>query len=185
VNGDPSTGYYSYDIGGWHIIALNAECGYIHGCDVGSTEEKWLAADLADHPSECTMAYWHQPRWADGNHTSDPRYDAFWQDLYAHGAELVLNGHEHMYERFAPQTPAGLSDPVTGITQIIAGTGGEGHAIAGVPLQLSLVRDSTTFGVLQVTLHPDSYEWNFAPAAVPGGGTFTEQGATMCHGTPS
>lgn len=182
VYGSPSTGYYSYDIGGWHIIALNAECGYIHGCLAGSTEETWLAADLAAHPSQCTMAYWHQPRWADGSHTSDPSYDAFWRDLYAAGAELVLNGHEHMYERFAPQTPDGVSDPVTGITQITAGTGGEGHAKAGVPLPLSLVSNSDTFGVLQVTLHPDSYEWHFAPAAVPGGGTFNESGATMCHG---
>ena len=175
--GDPSKGYYSFDIGTWHIVALNAECNRIGGCVAGSPQEQWLHADLVDHPSACTLVYWHQPRFSSSRKGNDPTYDAFWQDLYAAGAEIVLNGHVQAYERFAPQTPAGVADP-NGIREFIVGTGGASHAILGATQPTSEVRDSTTFGVLRLTLLPTGYEWTFIPEA---GSRFTDSGTGTCH----
>jgi hypothetical protein len=191
LSGSTSLGYYSFDIavGGtsWHLIALNAECHYVSpgvrgGCASGSPQEQWLASDLASHTNACTIAYWHQPLWGDANHSDDTTYQPFWNDLYAHGAELVLNGHVHLYNRFIPQTPGGVSDPTNGLVEIIAGTGGAGHAGASTLNPMSAFQNNTSFGILVLTLHSNSYEWQFVPV---GGGAPIDQGAAMCHGAPT
>jgi chitodextrinase len=175
--GDPTKGYYSYDVGAWHVIALNSECLQIGGCGHGSPEETWLMADLAAHTNSCTLAYWHEARFSSGTNGSYPDYDAFWQDLYAAGVDLVLNGHDHDYERFAPQDSFGQADPL-GIREFVVGTGGRNLTVMGPPLPNSEVSQSTTFGVLQLTLHPTGYDWSFLPEA---GGTFTDAGSASCH----
>ncbi|MBC5827236.1 MAG: metallophosphoesterase [Candidatus Eremiobacteraeota bacterium] len=176
--GDPKKGYYSFGLGAWHVIAINANCADIGGCNKGSAEERWLRADLSAHPASCTLAYWHQPRFSSGHHHSDPTYDAFWQDLYAVHADLVLNGHDHLYERFAPQTPSG-SPASNGIREIIAGTGGRSHYQFTKIEPNSEVRNNTTFGILELTLHPHSYDWRFVPV---GAGSFSDTGSQRCHG---
>ena len=101
--GDPTKGYYSFDIGAWHIIALNSECANVGGCGGGSPEEVWLRNDLAAHTNTCTLAYWHRPRFTSGFHGNDDSFATWWFDLYTAHADIVLNGHDHDYERFAPQ----------------------------------------------------------------------------------
>ena len=170
--------WYSFDLGGWHIISLAGDEGVSAGA--GSAQEQFLRTDLAAHPAQCTLAYWHEPRFSSGvEHGSDTGVSAFWDDLYAAGADLVLNGHEHNYERFAPQTPAGVASP-SGIRQIIAGTGraNEGTYAFGIPVANSEVRNQGAPGVLKLTLHPGSYDWQFIPAA---GFSFTDSGSRVCH----
>ena len=178
VAGDRDEGYYSYDLGAWHIVVLNGECSEVP-CSAGSAQEEWLRADLAANATACTAAYWHQPRFSSGSqHGSSTSYTAFWEALYDHGVELVMNGHEHNYERFAPQTADGTADPVRGIRQIVVGTGGRNHTGFDSPIPNSEVRNDDTFGVLKLTLRPTSYEWEFVPEA---GGTFTDMGSESCH----
>jgi hypothetical protein len=176
--GDPTKGYYSFDVGSWHIIALNSECYAVGGCGVGSPEESWLRADLAAHPTACMLAYWHRPRFSSGKSGGDTTYDAFWQDLYAAGAEIVLNGHDHDYERFAPQNPAGASDEQRGIREFVVGTGGKEHYGFVSLAPNSEVRNSDTFGVLELALDANGYRWQFIPEA---GATFTDSGSAACH----
>lgn len=176
--GDPLTGYYSFDRGGWHFIAINANCGDVGGCNEGSPEERWLKADLARHKAGCILAYWHQPRFSSGFHHSDPAYIAFWQDLYAAKADLVLNGHDHLYERFGPQTPAGAADPGNGIREIIAGTGGRSHYVFKKIEPNSEARNNTAFGILILHLRKHDYDWAFKPEA---GKSFTDHGSARCH----
>lgn len=176
--GDPARGYYSYDLGSWHVVALNGNCAHVGGCGVNSPQERWLKADLADHRTPCTLAYWHQPRFSSGPHHSDATYDAFWQDLYAASADVVLNGHDHDYERFDPQRPDATADP-SGITEFVVGTGGRSHYTFGTIEPNSSIHDNTTFGILVLTLHAHSFEWNFVPARANG---FTDSGTTDCHG---
>lgn len=176
--GDPAKGYYSYDLGGWHLIALNSNCGAVGGCGAGSPQTKWLAADLAAHPGVCTLAYWHHPRFSSGPHGNDATYDAFWQALYTAHADVVLNGHDHIYERFAPQTPAGTADPLQGIRQFTVGTGGKNLTSISVVQPNSEVRNASAFGVLEMTLHPNGYTWRFLSAA---GGAVLDQGESLCH----
>jgi Calcineurin-like phosphoesterase len=176
--GDPSKGYYSYDVGTWHLIALNSNCANVGGCAAGSVQEQWLRADLAAHPATCTLAYWHHPRFSSGTtHGSSTTYMAFWQALYDFGADVVLVGHEHNYERFGLQTAGGVAD-ANGIRQFVVGTGGKSHYGFGAAIANSEVRNSTTFGVLKLTLHPTGYNWQFVPEA---GGTFSDIGSTACH----
>ena len=151
--GDPKSGYYSYDLGSWHIVVLNSECTEIGGCGTGSSEEKWLRADLAAHPVGCTLAYFHKPRFSSGlNHGNDPEVGAFWQALYDFNAELILNGHDHDYERFAPQDPNGNADPKRGIREFVVGTGGKNLREFGISKSNSEVRNNDTFGVLKLSL---------------------------------
>jgi hypothetical protein len=175
--GERSLGYYSYDLGSWHIIALNSQCSAV-GCASGTTQHDWLVNDLAQHPAACTLAYWHIPRFSSGDHGSSTSYQAFWEALYDAGAEVVLNGHDHTYERFAPQTPTGSADPARGIREFVVGTGGRSsYGFESVKAN-SEVRQSGVFGVLELTLHADSYEWEFVPEA---GETFTDSGSGSCH----
>jgi hypothetical protein len=168
--------YYSYDLGSWHIVSLAGDVGI--SASPGSAQEVWLKNDLAAHPAKCILAYWHEPRFSSGTvHGSDSGVSAFWNDLYAAGADVVLNGHEHNYERFAKQNPSGVADP-NGIREIVSGTGGvlEGYTF-GTPIANSEVRNNITAGVLKLTLHPGSYDWQFVPVA---GQTFTDSGSTAC-----
>jgi hypothetical protein len=174
--GDPTKGYYSYDLGTWHVVVLNGNCAQVGGCEAGSAQEQWLSQDLIS-PHLCTLAYWHQPRWSSGSHGSSPLYDAFWRDLYGAGAEVVLNGHDHDYERFAPQNPDGAGDAAYGIREFVAGTGGDRYEPMSTVKANSEVR-SQTFGVLKLTLHAGSYDWQFIPEA---GKKFTDSGTSQCH----
>jgi chitodextrinase len=165
--------YYSYDIGTWHLISLNGELSH----SAGSAEETWLKSDLAAHPAQCILAYWHEPRFSSGaEHGSDSSFDPFWRDLYAAGADIVLNGHDHEYERFAPQNPSAVADP-KGIREFVVGTGGDSHYLFAAPIANSEIRDNTSFGVLKLTLHASSYDWQFVPVA---GATFSDAGSGTC-----
>jgi hypothetical protein len=177
--GDPDKGYYSYDLGEWHIISLNSMCGEVGGCDANSPMVTWLKDDLASNPASCTLAYFHHPLFSSGSeHGNDPRMRPSWDALYEAGAEVVLNGHDHDYERFGPQTPAGEADPKRGIREFVVGTGGSSLYAFLPPKPNSQVRNVDTYGVLKLTLHPDSYEWKFVPVA---GKTFTDSGSDGCH----
>jgi hypothetical protein len=169
-------GYYSYNLGAWHIIVLNSEINHA----VGSPQENWLRADLAGNQKTCTLAYWHKPRFSSGGNGNDSSFQPLWQALYDYGADLVLNGHEHMYERFAPQSPTGQADPTHGIRQFIVGTGGAGLYTFSNIQPNSEVRNGTTWGVLKLTLHATSYSWEFIPIA---GQTFTDAGSSNCVST--
>jgi hypothetical protein len=178
--GNPKRGYYSYNLGAWHIIALNGECRDIGGCQVGSSEEKWLRQDLQFHPAACTLAYWHEPLFSSGAaHGNDADFIAFWRDLYNARATIVLNGHDHDYERFAPQDPDGKADPARGIREFVVGTGGNHErTFAALPDRNSEVRMTGTFGVLKLTLHAHGYDWEFIPEA---GKSFRDSGYDNCH----
>lgn len=176
--GDPGKGYYSYDVGTWHLIALNSNCSRVGGCRTGSPQELWLKADLAAHPAACTLAYWHHPRFSSGLHGSDPAYDDFWRDLYDAGADVVLVGHDHDYERFAPQDPRGAADPVRGIREFVVGTGGKTHYWFRSPQPNSEVRNWDAFGVLVLTLRSLGYDWRFVPEP---GRSFSDSGRGFCH----
>jgi acid phosphatase type 7 len=177
--GDPSKGYYSYDLGRWHVVSLNSECGQVGGCGASSPMVAWLKNDLASHPAACTLAYFHKPLFSSGSeHGDDPRMRPIWDALYAAGTDVVLNGHDHDYERFAPQTPGGVADPARGIREFVVGTGGDSLYAFLPPKPNSQVRNVDTFGVLKLTLHPASYEWEFIPVA---GETFTDSGTDSCH----
>jgi acid phosphatase type 7 len=174
--GKRGEGYYSFDVGDWHIIALNSNCEEIGGCEEGSPQERWLRDDLAAHPATCTLAYWHHPRFSSGSHGNSSRSAAFWQALYEAGADVVLNGHDHTYERFSPQDPEQMSDP-NGIREFVVGTGGKSHYTFGAPEPNSEVRSSGTFGILELTLRAGGYDWRFVPAA---GGSFEDSGSGTC-----
>ena len=173
--GDPSKGYYSYNMGSWHIVVLNSNCAKV-ACAAGSTQERWLRADLAAHPSKCTLAYFHHPRFSSGGNNIGVA--PFWKALYEAGAEVVLSGHVHAYERFAPQNPSGVADSAKGIREFIVGTGGKNLGRLDYLKPNSQVRNNTTYGVLKLILHSSSYEWKFVPIA---GKTFTDSGTNMCH----
>jgi hypothetical protein len=180
--GDPAKGWYSYDIGtGWHVVVLNSNCAFVGGCAAGSPQHQWLLADLAASTRPCTVAMWHHPRYSSGVYGPDGSTAAFWQALYEDGAELVLNGHEHDYERFAMQDPQGRLDPTYGLRQFVVGTGGSALRTFGTVAPHSEVRSVTAHGVLRLTLQDGSYDWQFLP--VPGA-TLDDAGTGSCHGAP-
>jgi Ca2+-binding RTX toxin-like protein len=170
-------GYYAVDLDEWHMVVLNAVCFAAGGCDGSSPQLRWLKEDLAADTSACTLAAWHAPRFSSGLHGNDRSSEPFWRALYADGAEVVLNGHDHHYERFAPQDPDRRLRRVRGIREFVVGTGG--HSL--YPLKRirpnSAVRMPYRFGVLVLTLHPDRYEWQF----VGQGGQTLDSGSTACH----
>jgi hypothetical protein len=177
--GDRDKGYYSYDIGKWHLIALNSNCWAVGGCSAGSAQEQWLRTDLAAHGNACTLAYWHHPRFTSGQTGNSTVVAPLFQALYDYGADVVLSGHDHDYERFAAQAPDGTADAARGIREFVVGTGGESHhPFTFSPLRNEQVRNDSTFGVLNLTLHPTSYDWKFRPIA---GQTFTDSGSDSCH----
>jgi hypothetical protein len=171
-SGMPS--YYAYNVGAWRIYALNSEIS------VSSTSAQmtWLKNDLASHSNLCMLAYWHKPRWSSGSeHGSNSAMQALWQVLYNAKVELVINGHEHNYERFAEMNASG-STISSGLREIVVGTGGKSHSGFGTKLSASQVRNSSTYGVLKLTLNSGSYSWKFVPVA---GSSFTDSGNTNCH----
>jgi acid phosphatase type 7 len=180
--GDPDEGYYSYDLGGWHIVALNSNCGEGEvRCGPDSAQTEWLKVDLTANAGEgqCTLAYMHHPRFSSGEeHGSTPKVEPLWKALYEGGAEVVLSGHEHNYERFAPQDPEGRTDPQRGIRQFVVGSGGMSHYPILEPIANSEVHSDESYGVLKLTLNPHSYEWQFVPVESE---TFSDSGSARCH----
>lgn len=184
--GSKQTGYYSYDLGSWHIIVLNSNCDDAGGCEAASSQGRWLRADLDANPAICTLAYWHHPLFSSGKvHGGDVAMREFWTLLYDAGADIVLAGHEHNYERFAPQDPDGERDPRKGIREFVVGTGGASLYLFGEPMPLSEARNANTFGVLALTLRPKRYDWEFMPVTGGARGTmrtpFTDAGSGRCH----
>ena len=193
--GDRSLGYYSFDIplpsgDKWHVISLDSQCadpmgaepaGKLGTCDPGSAQEQWLRADLAANPARCTLALWHHPLFSSSaNFEEAPEMATFWADLEAAHADVVLVGHHHDYERFAPQDAAGLADP-TGMREFVVGTGGHSHFALGEIRPNSEASQDDTFGILALTLHDRSYEWRFVAEA---GDSYTDSGSTNCHAAP-
>ena len=177
--GDARLGYYSYELGSWHIVALNSECADVGGCEAGSPQEKWLRQDLAEHPAACTLAYWHKPLFSSGGaHGNDLTVKSLWQALYDANADVIIGGHDHDYERFAPQSPDGVADTARGIREFVVGTGGKNQRPFGAIDANSESRSADTFGVLKLTLHPGGYDWLFVAEA---GKTFTDSGSGKCH----
>ena len=178
AGGPAQEGWYSYEAGTWHVIVLNSNCSAVGGCVEGSRQLEWLTADLAAHPAACTLAIWHHPRFTSGAHGNDLRSAAFWRVLYDGGADLIVNGHDHDYERFAPQTPTGVADPGRGIREFVVGTGGESLRLFKPAVPNSEVRNASVYGVLRLDLAPGSYAWQFV--AVPGR-SFSDNGSAACH----
>jgi hypothetical protein len=172
--GDSGKGYYSYELGTWHVIAINSNIG--HGA--GSPQEQWLRADLAAHATQCTVAYWYAPRFSSGVHGNDVTMTAIWQALYDAGADVVISGHDHIYERFAPQTPNGTSDVTRGIREFVVGTGGADLTAVAHVRPNSEVRITGMYGVLKLSLQPTGYSWRFVPAR---GATTTDSSSASCH----
>jgi hypothetical protein len=165
----PRRGWYSYRRGAWHVVVLNSNCGEVGGCGPGSPQDAWLRQDLATHPARCTLAYWHHPRWSSGMHGSDTTMATLWGDLVRARADVVLAGHDHDYERFAP---------IGGIRSFVVGTGGRSHYPVLIRRRGSAVADDRTFGVLRLTLRASDYSWKFVPVA---GSTFTDAGTGRCR----
>jgi hypothetical protein len=177
--GDPAKGYYAYNLGAWRMYALNSNCAAIGGCGVGSAQEQWLRADLAANPRQCVAAYWHHPRFSSGEHGSSTASQALYQALYDFNTDLILVGHDHDYERFAPQTATGVADVARGIRQIVVGTGGRSHyPFPGALVANSEAHNADTFGLLKLTLSASGYAWQFLPQA---GATYADSGSTACH----
>jgi hypothetical protein len=176
--GDPSKGYYSYDVGAWHVVVLNSNCGAVGGCGAGQPQETWLRANLAANPSSCTLAYWHHPRYSSGDHGNHVWMTPLYQALYDGGVDVALTGHDHDYERFAPQNASGVLDQQRGIRQFVVGSGGKNHYAFGAIEPNSEARNNDTYGVLKLTLHSSSYDWDFVPEA---GKTYDDRGTGSCH----
>lgn len=171
--GPKGLGYYSYDLGAWHVISLNSNVT----AGPRSAQMKWLRDDLAAHPSTCVLAYWHVPRFSSGARGGGPEMTEPWRALYKAGADVIVNGHDHLYERFAPQSDQGKPDPERGIRQFVVGTGGGKLESLGRPAPNSEVRQPNVHGVLKLTLSADAYAWEFVPIA---GQTFHDAGNGRC-----
>lgn len=180
VAGSRGEGWFSFGVGAWHLISLNSNCASIAGgCGPNSAQLRWLRADLqAFRSAPCTLAYWHHPRFSSGKTQSDASVAPFWEALYEADADVVLVGHDHGYERFAPQNPSERADPARGLRQIVVGTGGHSLQDFSATRPNSEVRDNRSFGVLAMRLRPRGYEWKFQPI---GGSSFTDSGTGACH----
>jgi calcineurin-like phosphoesterase family protein len=174
--------YYSYDLGPWHVVVLNSDCWRVDGCEPDDPQAQWLRRDLEQHPNLCTLAYWHRPPFSSGRY-GDPketeRVRPLWRVLYEEGADVLLTGHEHSYERFAPMNAGGERDDAGGVRLFVVGTGGGNlRDFENDPLPTTDVRQDHTWGVLKLTLNPTSYDWKFLPVA---GKTFADSGSGPCH----
>ena len=182
--GERDKGYYSFNLGSWHLIALNTgsndKCKPL-SCDANSDQEKWLREDLQKNSSACTVAYWHRPLFTSGLHRGAIETRTFWRDLYDAHADLVLNGHSHQYERFAPQNPDGVADPDRGVMQFVIGTGGKNLKGFWRNKANSLVRNSSSYGILKLELQEKSYNWAFLSE----NGQVLDSGSGECHTKPA
>ena len=177
ITGDRTKGYYSFDIESWHFISLNSNCLDV-SCNSTSAQAQWLENDLASDDSQCTLAYWHHPRFNAGKYGEMVKMDYFWQLLDEHNVEVALAGHEHNYQRFTPVDSSGTPDP-QGVRQFVVGTGGKDHYEVKSPFPSILEKfDDSTFGVLKMTLHDTSYEWEFVGES---GSSFTDSGIGYCN----
>lgn len=175
--GETGKGYYSTDVGSWHLIALNSNCSDIAGCDANSVQGKWLKDDLDKTKAKCTLAFWHHPRFTSGQHENDNNVTYFWDELYKHRADVVLNGHDHIYERFARQTPDQQADPAKGIRQFIAGAGGKSLYEFSKPLEANHeFGDNSNFGYLILELFESHYTWSYKTLD----GLIKDQGSSNC-----
>jgi hypothetical protein len=175
--GPTGRGYYSYDLGAWHLVSLNSN---VIADSWGAAQEEWLRADLKANPANCLLAYWHHPRFSSGkNHGNHPHVNALYKILYQHGVSVLISGHDQIYERFAPQDPDGKADS-KGVRQFLAGTGGASLYKIGTVKPNSEVRNTIAHGVLKLTLNPTSYDWEFVPVA---GQTFRDRGSAACVGS--
>ncbi len=177
ARGPDGRSWYSYDLGSWHVVVLDSECDHVDGCDHASDQGRWLAADLAASKAACTIAIWHKPRFSSGDHGNDPSVGPFWTQLYGAGADVVVNGHDHDYERFAPQDPSGDEDRSGGIRQFVAGTGGTPLRPFKDPVANSELRAAVTQGVLKLTLRDGSYDWEFIAID----DAISDRGTAFCH----
>jgi calcineurin-like phosphoesterase family protein len=175
--GQRGKGYYSYNVGTWHLIAINSNCSRV-ACNAGSAQEQWLRSDLAANPKACTLAYWHHPRFSSGHDGDGTFMQDIWKALFNANADVVLVGHSHNYERFAPMNASGALDRVRGIREFVVGTGGAFFTGMSSAKPNSEVRQNNTYGVLKLTLHPTSYDFKFVPES---GKTFTDTGSGPCH----
>ena len=178
--GPRGKGWYSYDLGAWHVVVLNSNCAFVGGCGPSSAQVTWLKADLSANAGDHVLAYFHHPRYSSGLHGNEGGVQTLWEVLYAAGAELVLNGHDHSYERFAPQDPWGRADTTFGIREFVVGTGGTALRPKSRNVANSEVF-SASHGVLKLTLRADGYDWAFVPIA---GKSFTDAGTGTTHGQP-
>ena len=180
---DPAKGYYSYDLGAWHVVVLNAACYFqvAPNCDT-ELQEQWFENDLSANPSDCTLVMWHATRFSSGSiHGDYVPTQQFWATSYEHGVELVLSGNEHVYERFARMDAAGNANSQYGVRQFVVGTGGYSHYDFATIKPNSQARNNDTYGVLKLTLRPSDFDWQFVPEA---GRTFTDSGTDTCHPAP-
>jgi hypothetical protein len=175
--GTPGRGWYAYNKGAWRIYALNSNCSEVGGCWVGSRQQRWLEADLAAHPRACILAYWHHPYFSSGFHGNATEVRGLWKTLQAAGAEVVLNGHDHDYERFAPQTWQGVANPAGGIREFVVGTGGTALRPFETIQPNSEVRSASAHGVLRLRLYDGRYRWRF----ISTDGAFLDAGSGSCH----
>jgi hypothetical protein len=185
--GNSTEGYYSFDLGQWHIVALNSMCEKVGGCGATSPMVEWLERDLAANPRTCTLAYFHHPLFSSGSSSGgNSKMKPTWQALYAARADVVLNGHVHNYERFAPQTPSGTADSAKGIREFVIGTGGYSLNSFKTTVANSQVRNANSFGVLKLTLHPTGYDWEFVAVDGTVDGRTADSGTGSCSpATPS
>lgn len=175
--GDPDKGYYSFDLGAWHVVVLNSNCGFV-SCDTDSAQAKWLREDLKSSPAQCQIALWHHPYFTSGSvHKPETVLRPLFQILVDFGVEANLAGHNHQYERFAPQLADGTPDEAKGVRAFVVGTGGASHYSFDQPQRNSVVRDGSDYGVLKLALHSDSYDWDFVPIE----GSFSDTGSGTCH----
>lgn len=176
--GEPGRGWYSYDVGAWHVIVLNSNCKQVGGCGPDSPQYQWLLGDLTAHPTLCTLAYWHHPRWSSGEHGNFESMQSIWELLYRTGVDLVLSGHDHDYERFLPLDAQGQPDRERGIVQFVVGTGGRSLRPLGDRLPTSAIGTDRSYGVLELHLSDGHYAWRFHTVA---GAPFEDSGDGSCH----
>jgi hypothetical protein len=175
--GPDGDSWYSYDLGTWHVIVLDSECAKVGGCGADSPQGRWLTADLAASNASCTVAIWHRPRFSSGRHGNDPSVGPFWTALHRAGVDVILNGHDHDYERFAPQDPSAREDRDRGIRQFVVGTGGRYLRPFGETVANSELRAAVVHGVFKLTLRDGAYDWEFIPVR----GDFRDRGTAFCH----
>jgi hypothetical protein len=171
-------GWYSYDLDDWHFVVLNSNCDAGIGCDPYSKQLEWLSKDLSQTSARCVLAYWHHPLYSSGYHGDDPKMRAAWNVLYGYHADVILNGHDHHYERFPLQDPYGNFDPGNGIRQFTVGTGGKSLRQPTTAKPNSEALSNATYGVLQLTLRQGGYDWEFKPTEA---GAFSDSGSDDCH----